>query len=804
MPQDSNFAWPEGIKIPKGFFAYPSNPPSIPATIAAAIQSINRSQATQITAWENINVSGHYVIDQICQKIDESEFFCADVTGINPNVMFELGYAIATDKRVWLVRDESYIDTKKEFDQLRVLTTVGFRPYTNSDQLIKGLVADRPQETLEDTIWKNSIEPVLVKQTIDKSVLYLKNQHETEASIKVTRSLEDSRVPMTISDPRESSVRPAYWYAQHLWDSPGLVVHFSSSVREGFRLHNARYALIAGMAIGFNVPTLMLSEQGDLLAPIDYRDLLKTYLTPKQAADLVDEWLGPITRQVTVLKDVVANRARVLRLATELKDFHVQLGDYIAEDESNHLNEYFVETTVSADIINGTQNVFVGRKGTGKSANLIHAEAVIGSDIQNLVCLIRPVGYEIEGLLRLFSKYQLQDFKGYAIESLWKFMIYSELARAAVKQIEEAELWRMTEPDASELVRLLEDEKQAFGGDFAVRLERVVKTLELAPTVDSHEAFRKGISEGLHSGALAKMRLVLGRVLGQKRQVILLIDNLDKTWTKDADLPQLAQFLLGLLTATNRVGEELNRSERDRPPTNFSSAIFLRSDIFERVLAVAREPDKLSFTRLKWDDDELLVRIIEERYVTSHGENSDPADMWRKYFTAQVRGIPTRQYITTRILKRPRDIVYLVKAAVSFAVNRKRDRVEEKDILDAEKEYGQYALDSILVENVSIVPNLEDVLFRFSGSNSTITDAETKQIVSKAEVPTEQVDHVIGHLVRLSFLGLEVRPDEFAFSEEVRELKQNIVLAERFGSTSSNPTRFQIHPAFRAYLRITE
>ena len=61
MPQDSNFAWPEGIKIPKGFFAYPSNPPSIPATIAAAIQSINRSQATRITAWEDLNVSGHYL-----------------------------------------------------------------------------------------------------------------------------------------------------------------------------------------------------------------------------------------------------------------------------------------------------------------------------------------------------------------------------------------------------------------------------------------------------------------------------------------------------------------------------------------------------------------------------------------------------------------------------------------------------------------------------------------------------------------------------------------------------------------------
>ena len=72
--------------------------------------------------------------------------------------------------------------------------------------------------------------------------------------------------------------------------------------------------------------------------------------------------------------------------------------------------------------------------------------------------------------------------------------------------------------------------------------------------------------------------------------------------------------------------------------------------------------------------------------------------MWRRYFCPQVKGIPTREYLTSRILKRPRDIVYFVKAVVSFAVNRKHDRVEEKNVIDGEKQYSQYALDSILVE----------------------------------------------------------------------------------------------------------
>ncbi|MGZ5120963.1 MAG: methyltransferase, partial [Burkholderiales bacterium] len=51
-----------------------------------------------------------------------------------------------------------------------------------------------------------------------------------------------------------------------------------------------------------------------------------------------------------------------------------------------------------------------------------------------------------------------------------------------------------------------------------------------------------------------------------------------------------------------------------------NSAVFLRSDIFNRLVAVAREPDKLSFTRLKWDDPEFLLRVVEERYVASMRE----------------------------------------------------------------------------------------------------------------------------------------------------------------------------------------
>lgn len=792
------------MRCPRVFFAYASSPPAVAATIRAAIDSISRSNHATIQSWEELKVNGKFIIREICEAIYRSDFFCADVTGINPNVMFELGYAIASNKRIWLIKDDSYTDSRKEFEQLRLLTTVGYSRYVNSEQIIKSFFAEAPHTSAEDTIFKASIESVLSGTAPGGGVLYLKSRYDTDASVAVTRTLEDSGIPIVIDDPNETAVQPLYWYAQKLWEASGLVTHFVSPSREGFKVHNARCALVSGLAAGFRRKMLLLGEHNDLLAPMDYRDALRQYGSHDEAARFTDEWVGPLKSEKQDSSQSSARYARILRLATELKDFHVQLGDYVAENEASQFQDYFVETTVSHDLVNGVQSLFVGRKGTGKTANLLHAEARVGKDHRNLVCLIKPVGYEIEGLVRLFSQYKLQDRKGYVIESLWKFMLYTEIARAAKQQITSKALWELADPNTKELVDLLDDENESFSGDFVVRLEKIVRSLESLPSSETDDQFRKGISEALHRGAISRLRTVLTRFLGKKRQVLLLIDNLDKPWTKNADLAQLAEFLLGLLVATNRIGVELNEAHRDSSPMKFNSAVFLRSDIFERIAGAAREPDKLFYSRIRWEDPELLLRVIEERYVASHGHDCDPSVVWSRYFCPTVRGLPTREYLTSRILKRPRDIVYFVKAAVSFAVNRKHDRVEERDVLDGEKEYSQYALDSILVENGITIPELESVLFEFVGSNAVVAEQDAKAFVGRAGIEPPKIDGVVDHLVKLSFLGVEISPEMFEYSDEPRELRKLKVLSDRLVGPGGSGRRYQVNPPFRSYLGIVE
>src|SRR4051794_14142904 len=125
-------ATPTAPGIAVGFFAYPSTPANASDSINAAVKELNNSGAVSIRWWEELRVSGKVVAQDICRAIDDSSFVCADLTGLNPNVLFEVGYAIGRDKRIWVILDNSLVASKQLFDQFRILTTVGYSDYRNS------------------------------------------------------------------------------------------------------------------------------------------------------------------------------------------------------------------------------------------------------------------------------------------------------------------------------------------------------------------------------------------------------------------------------------------------------------------------------------------------------------------------------------------------------------------------------------------------------------------------------------------------------------------------------------------------
>src|SRR3954447_13562073 len=74
-----------------------------------------------------------------CKRSSRARCSLADLTSLNPNVLFELGYAVAQHKRTWLLLDTSVTAAKADFNELRLLSTVGYKRYTNSEDVVRGV-----------------------------------------------------------------------------------------------------------------------------------------------------------------------------------------------------------------------------------------------------------------------------------------------------------------------------------------------------------------------------------------------------------------------------------------------------------------------------------------------------------------------------------------------------------------------------------------------------------------------------------------------------------------------------------------
>ena len=119
---------------------------------------------------------------------------------------------------------------------------------------------------------------------------------------------------------------------------------------------------------------------------------------------------------------------------------NVDIGHYLAENEEMSLPDYFVETTAFFEALDAVDYMlFVGRKGTGKTANLLMLEKTIASESDTHVCIIRPVKYEIEGILNLYGISRTIADKGYLLQAIWKFLVYTELAFSVYRNLDKSE-----------------------------------------------------------------------------------------------------------------------------------------------------------------------------------------------------------------------------------------------------------------------------------------------------------------------------------------------------------------------------
>lgn len=362
------------------FVAYPAKDPLVAETMRNAAGLVEARSAVQCLPWEQMGDAGTVVVNRILEEIDRSRFVLAEISAMSPNVLFEVGYAIATCKHLLLAYDETDVSTERNWENVGLLRGIKYIEYGgSSERLAQRVIQAIPTLDGMPTIWNDLELQIKDPQHARSLFLYPSTFHRDDA--RAIDRLLNSRGDLSIAraDEDERGYAPLSWYVNEIYKATAAIFHLLGPQRARSLVHNARGSLLAGIARGRERSILIVAERTYEPA-FDYQDLAYLYGTAKALSERVNTWLDDLPTS-----SVGSGPTGKLHLRVELP---ISFGEYVAEAEQDELPDYFVETAEYKLVLESGNAVFVGRKGTGKTATMLLAANELALDKRVLVTVI--------------------------------------------------------------------------------------------------------------------------------------------------------------------------------------------------------------------------------------------------------------------------------------------------------------------------------------------------------------------------------------------------------------------------------
>jgi hypothetical protein len=244
----------------RGFIAYPSNPSQIGNAISSAVGNLRTSNRNiDLSTWEENDIAGRFISEPILQEIDEGDVLVADVTLLNFNVVFEIGYTIGRGKRAYLIRNAALKGSDELISQVGIFDTLGYESYNSSGQLALNLGAISSERPL-------SIPAVILNRAAPVYLVLPRTKSDPE--IRTVSRIKKARLEFRTFDPEEHGRMPAGEAIGNVTQSLGVVTSLLPVVRTDAPVHNFRAAFVAGLAMGMGKPLLVLQE-GEEPVPLE-------------------------------------------------------------------------------------------------------------------------------------------------------------------------------------------------------------------------------------------------------------------------------------------------------------------------------------------------------------------------------------------------------------------------------------------------------------------------------------------------------------------------------------------------------
>jgi hypothetical protein len=459
-----------------------------------------------------------------------------------------------------------------------MLDTIGYTDFQNSNELANSLV---------NRAHIHEIPSPSSEINFDSPLYVLKGPLKTEGEVIMFSALKKSILRFRTFDVLETPRLSLNTARKHIGSSLGIIAHLLDPNRKGATVHNARCALVAGIAMASEKIVLMLQE-GNISQPIDYRDVVKNYTNPDQINKLLDPTIIQVYRR---LQD---KRIRDIKPPEGLLE-KIDMGDVAAENEIFTLNSYFVQTGQYNQAKQGYARLVIGRKGSGKTAIFYAVRNSLGFSKYTTILDLKPEGHQFTKLRETILTNLTPGVQEHTLAAFWNAILLSEIAH---KVNEEEYSWAQRDPDRwqkyNAVVDLYKKSGYAEQGDFSERLLHQVDRL-----IDGYESINNNLSnsfitELLYSGDIRAINDAVTKYLDEKKEVWILIDNLDKGWPVRGATREDILIIRTLLEATRKLQRQLEKSG-----INFHCLVFLRNDIYEHL--VIETPDKGKDTAITLD-----------------------------------------------------------------------------------------------------------------------------------------------------------------------------------------------------------
>ncbi len=766
----------------KAFYAYPSSVADVTHVIHAAKLILSDTRRDlDLHLWEENDVSGRPLTDPIFEGIASADILIADITAMNFNVTFEIGYAIGLGRRVYLTRDGNITRDYALANKIGIFDTLGFETYTDERNLSELIKTYRSDAGIPLRPHVNPKSPVYVLQT----------PQSNWAMIAITARIKKARLGYKGYLPTDDARLSAVKAIDDISSCLGAVIPLLSTEFGDAEVHNIRAAFVAGLAVAMGKVTLVL-QPSDGPAPLDVRDLVKTFNSQDDIAGSIATFALDITERFQADNPLPLPKGNFLA--------ELSIGDSVAENEFQTLGEYYLRTDQYKRAARGEVNMVVGRKGTGKTALFSQLRNEKRANVRNIIVDLKPEGYQLIRLKEDVLDYLAEGAKTHLITALFEYLFYLEICYKVLEKDRDRHMrdTRLYEPYR----KLLEvyEAGSAAEGDFSERLVGLSQQLitdfkARYGTARDQRLTATDVTELVHKRNIRDIRNTLSAYLAFKDSVWVLFDNLDKGWSAHGLTAGDVLILRCLIDAARKIQRELQGDGHD-----FHCVVFVRNDVYQLLVEASADYGKESRAVLDWTDADLLREVLRRRLIRNMPLSDTPfARVWSQICVSHYHGEETSQYLIDRSLMRPRNLIKLLAHCRGFAVGLERARIEEVDL---EKGLRAYSIDLITEADQELTDILgaeTDLIYYFIGEGQEFELQKLESILSGAGVPAEKTDNVIQFMLYYGFLGVKT---EDQIPRYIFELGYDMKLLSTVAMKAKGNLIYVLNPAFHPGLNL--